>query len=136
MDYVEQKWKEYYNAGEGKLEELKDKAAEVMKFISDNSLRDITKSMDNSKVKNDPFQEMLDSRKSAYAEYSKWINSSDEQIREAAKTQFAELIKDGESYEQYLRTIKEEVLNMPQSKEQNKQVQLITTERVSIEKAK
>ena len=135
LDYVEQQWQDYYNAGEGKLEELKDKAAEVMKFISDNSLRDITKRLDNSKVKNDPFQEMLDSRKSAYAEYSKWINSSDEQIREAAKTQFADLIKDGESYEQYLRKLKEEVLNMPQSKEQNKQVQLITTELVSIEKA-
>lgn len=50
----------------------------------------------------DPYLEMLQKRKAAYAKYARWSQSEDEVVRKAASKEFAELLKDGESYIDYL----------------------------------
>lgn len=50
----------------------------------------------------DPYLDMLQKRKTAYAQYSKWVQSEDAEVREAASTTFAELLKEGTSYLDYL----------------------------------
>lgn len=50
----------------------------------------------------DQFLQMLDDRKKAYSDYEKWLNSTDATIRNEAREHFAELLKDGESYIEYL----------------------------------
>ena len=50
----------------------------------------------------DPYLDMLQKRKTAYAQYSKWVQSEDAEVRAAASTTFAELLKEGTSYLDYL----------------------------------
>lgn len=80
---------------------------------------------DKTKVK-DPFIEQLNKKKEAYAEYGKWISSTDKAIREAAKVEFATLLKDGQNYLEYLesrRTQLEKVAN--RTIEQEKQLKSV-----------
>lgn len=50
----------------------------------------------------DPFAEQLATRKGLYEKYLKWITSSDETDRNAAASEFAPLLKEGNSYLDYL----------------------------------
>ena len=53
----------------------------------------------------DPFTEQLEARKKKYTEYYNWVNSKDEVVRNAAKAEFAGLLKEGSSYLDYLQTV-------------------------------
>ncbi len=55
-----------------------------------------------SNKEKDPFAEMLATRKGLYEKYLKWITSSDETVRNAAASEFAPLLKEGNSYLDYL----------------------------------
>ena len=50
----------------------------------------------------DPYLDMLQKRKTAYSQYAKWVQSEDATVRAAAETEFAELLKGGTSYIDYL----------------------------------
>ena len=50
----------------------------------------------------DPYLDMLQKRKTAYAQYSKWVQSEDATVREAASREFAAILKEGTSYLDYL----------------------------------
>ena len=52
--------------------------------------------------KKDPYLDMLQKRKEAYAQYARWSQSEDEVVRQAASKEFAELLKEGDSYIDYL----------------------------------
>jgi hypothetical protein len=58
--------------------------------------------------KKDPFTIMLEERKKRYSEYSKWINSTDENIRKTAPVEFADILKDGNTYLEYLQKLKQD----------------------------
>lgn len=58
---------------------------------------------DSKTTQKDPFTEQLEARKKKYAEYYSWVNSKDEVVRNAAKTEFAGLLKEGSSYLDYLQ---------------------------------
>lgn len=60
----------------------------------------------------DPFTNMLDERKKKYQQYLKWVNSSDEIVRNAAKTEFAGLLAEGSSYLDYLKKQREQLLEL------------------------
>lgn len=64
-----------------------------------------TKSKDN-----DPFQKNLEERKKQYEKYNKFILSSDRDVRLNAKTTFATILKDGETYLQFLSKQREKLL--------------------------
>ncbi len=50
----------------------------------------------------DPFTEQLNQRKKAYELYFKWVNSKDEILQQAAKTEFAGILAEGSNYLDYL----------------------------------
>lgn len=58
---------------------------------------------DSKTTQKDPFTEQLEARKKKYTEYYSWVNSKDEVVRNAAKTEFAGLLKEGSSYLDYLQ---------------------------------
>lgn len=82
----------------------------------------------------DPFTEKLEQRKKKYQEYANWLNSTNEDIRNSAKTEFAGLLADGESYEAYLKNLKRELEALPETADRNKKISIVSNELVSIEK--
>lgn len=58
----------------------------------------------------DPFTEQLEARKKKYTEYYNWVNSKDEVVRNAAKTEFAGLLKEGSSYLDYLQKQRDQLI--------------------------
>lgn len=57
----------------------------------------------------DPFLAQLEERKKKYTEYYKWVNSKDDIVRNAAKTEFAGLLKEGSNYLDYLKKQREQL---------------------------
>lgn len=57
----------------------------------------------------DPYLDMLQKRKAAYAQYSKWVQSEDAEVRAAASTTFATLLSEGTSYLDYLEKQRETI---------------------------
>lgn len=80
------------------------------------------------------FTEKLEQRKKKYQEYANWLNSTNEDIRNSAKTEFAGLLADGESYEAYLKNLKRELEAFPETADRNKKISVVSNELVSIEK--
>lgn len=60
----------------------------------------------------DPFTEQLEARKKKYTEYYNWVNSKDEVVRNAAKAEFAGLLKEGSSYLDYLQRQRSKILSV------------------------
>ena len=63
----------------------------------------------------------LKAMKSAYSEYYKWVNSGDESVASAAKTEFADLLKQGSTYLDYLKAQRDQILSVDESKRSNTQ---------------
>lgn len=95
---------------------------------------DLTATDTDSDKEKDPFTEKLEQRKKKYQEYANWLNSTNEDIRNSAKTEFAGLLADGESYEAYLKNLKRELETLPETADRNKKISVVSNELVSIEK--
>lgn len=63
----------------------------------------------------------LKAMKSAYSEYYKWVNSGDESVASAAKTEFADLLKQGSTYLDYLKAQRDQILSVDESKRSSTQ---------------
>lgn len=61
------------------------------------------------KEKKDAYAEELAKHKTLYAEYNKWAQSEDETVRNAAAKKFEALLKQGESYLDFLRKQRDEI---------------------------
>ncbi|OUN69471.1 hypothetical protein [Barnesiella sp. An55] len=70
-----------------------------------NSLAELRAAMNAEKLldSDDPFVQSLESKKQQYQQYTEAINSSDEILAGAAKTAYADLLKEGSSYIDMLR---------------------------------
>lgn len=95
---------------------------------------DLTATDTDGDKEKDPFTEKLEQRKKKYQEYANWLNSTNEDIRNSAKTEFAGLLADGESYEAYLKNLKRELEALPETADRNKKISIVSNELVSIEK--
>lgn len=95
---------------------------------------DLTATDTGGDKEKDPFTEKLEQRKKKYQEYANWLNSTNEDIRNSAKTEFAGLLADGESYESYLKNLKRELEALPETADRNKKISVVSNELVSIEK--
>lgn len=95
---------------------------------------DLTASDTGGDKEKDPFTEKLEQRKKKYQEYANWLNSTNENIRNSAKTEFAGLLAEGESYEAYLKNLKRELEALPETADRNKKISVVSNELVSIEK--
>ena len=54
--------------------------------------------------------DLLEARKKKYTEYYNWVNSKDEVVRNAAKAEFAGLLKEGSSYLDYLQKQRDQLI--------------------------
>lgn len=95
---------------------------------------DLTATDTDSDKEKDPFTEKLEQRKKKYQEYANWLNSTNEDIRNSAKAEFAGLLAEGESYEAYLKNLKRELEALPETADRNKKISVVSNELVSIEK--
>lgn len=95
---------------------------------------DLTATDTDGDKEKDPFTEKLEQRKKKYQEYANWLNSTNEDIRNSAKTEFAGLLAEGESYEAYLKNLKRELEALPETADRNKKISVVSNELVSIEK--
>jgi len=76
------------------------------------------------------FKKELDDKKKAYDDFKKWAASSDSIVREAAEQQYAELLKGGANYVEYLKTLRAQLVDAMAgggSKEQKEQLAAINT---------
>ena len=87
-----------------------------------------------SKSDKDPFVEQLEKRKAEYERFYKWQNSSNEEIRKAAKTEFAELVKGGSSYEEFLKRLYNEISALHQNSHTEAKLRAIRNELAEINK--
>ena len=95
---------------------------------------DLTATDTDGDKEKDPFTEKLEQRKKKYQEYANWLNSTNEDIRNSAKAEFAGLLAEGESYEAYLKNLKRELEALPETADRNKKISIVSNELVSIEK--
>lgn len=76
------------------------------------------------------FKKELDDKKKAYEDFKKWAASSDSIVREAAEQQYAELLKGGANYVEYLKTLRAQLVDAMAgggSTEQKEQLAAINT---------
>lgn len=109
---------------------IKAKQAEIDKLEP----KPESKKTSTTKNDKDPFVEMLDKRKAEYERFYKWQNSSNEETRKAAKTEFANLIKDGSSYEEFLKRLHDKISALPQNDRTKNQLKAIRNELAEINK--
>lgn len=107
---------------------IRTKQAEIDK------LEPKSKTTSTTKKEKDPFVEMLDKRKAEYERFYKWQNSSNEEIRKAAKTEFANLIKGGSSYEAFLERLHNKISALPQNSHTEAKLKAIRNELAEINK--
>lgn len=93
-----------------------------------------SKAMPKPKNGKDPFVEQLEKRKAEYERFYKWQNSSNEDVRNAAKTEFAELIKNGSSYEAFLKRLHDEISSLHQNSHTEAKLRAIRDELAEINK--
>lgn len=95
-----------------KLEAAKDEIRSRNPF---SALLDSIKELRNTKditgtlTGNSDFAATLNEKKAQYDEYLKWINSGNETLVKGASQAFADLLKDGNSYTDYLKKLKTDI---------------------------
>lgn len=103
-------------ANKERKKQLEGQVSDIQKYISDNDLIDLTSNKGSgSGNPKDPYTEMLENRKKQYTQYYKWVNSKDEILQNAAKTEFAGLLAEGSSYIDFLKKQREELLALSTS---------------------
>jgi len=89
----------------------------------------VNKKVPTPKAVKDPYLEALEKRKAKYSEYYKWINSKDSIVQNAAKTEFAGLLKEGSSYLDYLKNQRDQLMSKTKrTPTQNKQLSQVNNE--------
>lgn len=76
-------------------------------------------------AKKDPFMENLESMKKAYSNFEKWMNSGDDILVNSAKNEFANILKQGSTYIEYLKNQRDTIMSIDvagRTKEQNRQL--------------
>ena len=76
----------------------------------------------------DPFVEKLKARKAEYQRFLNWVNSGDEILVNAAKTEFKGLIAEGKTYIDYLKNQRDQLLAIgdnERTKQQNAQLRAL-----------
>lgn len=88
------------------LQKAKDELHKRNPFLAlRDSLKELRAAMnaDNLLDSNDPFVKSLEDKKKQYKQYSEAVQSDDETLANAAKDAYADLLKEGSSYIDYLR---------------------------------
>lgn len=90
-----------------------------------------TSTKTTSKSSSDPFVENLNKRKSEYQRYLKWMQSGDAVLVASAKKEFEALLKQGATYIDYLKTQRDQILQVDvakRTKAQNHQLRVLNNQ--------
>ncbi len=134
--------KNYEQGTIGYYEQLIEKKRAVLKNLADpkayaaaqkeidkaqKQIDRITGAKSTSGTGKDPFKEKLDKQKKQYQEYAKWRNSTDEILQQAAATQFQALLKQGNTYLDYLKRERDKLMSEMNGNGTKKQRQQLAT---------
>lgn len=142
--------KEYAAGTVGAIEQAIAKKNEALKNLKPNTkeykdtvkeIADLRKQIDTSSSSKsrvssskssgsdkDPFVEQLKARKAEYQRFLNWVNSGDEILVNAAKTEFKGLIAEGKTYIDYLKNQRDQLLAIgdnERTKQQNAQLRAL-----------
>lgn len=142
--------KEYAAGTVGAIEQAIAKKNEALKNLKPNTkeykdtvkeIADLRKQIDTSSSSKsggsssnssgsdkDPFVEQLKARKAEYQRFLNWVNSGDEILVNAAKTEFQGLIAEGKTYIDYLKNQRDQLLAIgdnERTKQQNAQLRAL-----------
>lgn len=115
--------KEYKNT----VKEIADLRRQIDTSSSSKSVGSSRKSSGSGSDK-DPFVEKLKARKAEYQRFLNWVNSGDEILVKAAKTEFKGLIAEGKTYIDYLKNQRDQLLTIgdnERTKQQNAQLRAL-----------
>ena len=115
--------KEYKNT----VKEIADLRRQIDTSSSSKSVGSSRKSSGSGSDK-DPFVEKLKARKAEYQRFLNWVNSGDEILVKAAKTEFKGLIEEGKTYIDYLKNQRDQLLAIgdnERTKQQNAQLRAL-----------
>ena len=115
--------KEYKNT----VKEIADLRKQIDTSSSSKSVGSSRKTSGSGSDK-DPFVEKLKARKAEYQRFLNWVNSGDEILVNAAKTEFKGLIAEGKTYIDYLKNQREQLLAIgdnERTKQQNAQLRAL-----------
>lgn len=115
--------KEYKNT----VKEIADLRRQIDTSSSSKSVGSSRKSSGSGSDK-DPFVEKLKARKAEYQRFLNWVNSGDEILVKAAKTEFKGLIAEGKTYIDYLKNQRDQLLAIgdnERTKQQNAQLRAL-----------
>ena len=115
--------KEYKNT----VKEIADLRRQIDTSSSSKSVGSSRKSSGSGSDK-DPFVEKLKARKAEYQRFLNWVNSGDEILVKAAKTEFQGLIAEGKTYIDYLKNQRDQLLAIgdnERTKQQNAQLRAL-----------
>lgn len=114
-----------YKKAEAQIESLKKKVASITGESTATTPKVKATGGHTTSEKDDPFLKRLEAYKTQYSRFEKWLQSDDATVREAAKTEFAGLIKEAASYMDYLKKQRDAIMSVPsekRTKTQNKQL--------------
>lgn len=102
---LEEKYKDAATSKEREslLKEIKKQKALLDKIDKSGS--------ESGKQEDDPVKKELDRKKNLYSQYFKWVNSNDPILQQAAKTEFAGILKEGASYIDYLQRQRDQIMS-------------------------
>ena len=115
--------KEYKNT----VKEIADLRKQIDTSSSSKSVGSSRKTSGSGSDK-DPFVEQLKARKAEYQRFLNWVNSGDEILVNAAKTEFKGLIAEGKTYIDYLKNQRDQLLAIgdnERTKQQNAQLRAL-----------
>jgi hypothetical protein len=138
---------EYAAGTVGAIEQAIAKKREALRLISnateykaalkdiedlETNLQNITgKKTGGGSTSKDPFLEKLEKQKAEYERFMKWVNSGDATLAKTANAEFASLLKQGETYIEYLNRQREIILSVDvanRTKAQNAQLRTLNNQ--------
>lgn len=116
-----------YKAAMEEIAELQKQAAAITgeALPGAKSNTKTTKASGGSGTKKDPFLEKLETMKKEYTRFQKWMNSGDDILVNSAKSEFANILKQGSTYIEYLKNQRDTIMAIDvagRTKEQNRQL--------------
>ncbi|MFJ1490521.1 hypothetical protein [Capnocytophaga canis] len=125
LEHLISYWEDIKKRVEIGSEEYKIAEKEIAKYQK--QLDKLTKK-DVSKSEKDPFIEALEKKKAEYDRFLKYVNSGDEILKRQAEKEFAGLLKQGQTYMDYLKKQRDEILSVSEDKRsasQNKKLKAL-----------
>lgn len=108
---IERKAREDYNARKAELEAFFENARKEDALMAEllKPFRKPTTTTNENNKEDNAFENNLSKIKARYQQFYAWVNSTDKGARDAARTEFADLVEQGSTYLEYLKRKRDEL---------------------------